>query len=140
MEPGTSPSLPSNARGRQSCATSVTLPSGPKGGLIPPMATKIRKRIGTGIYLLESGSIRAKVSVGDRSKGGPAKEKQFPPGTSINTVKRWRDEARAHLRRTAFTPAKGTLAADAEIYLARINVRYPGGRKADLGVWLPQFG
>ena len=106
------------------------------------MGSKIVEPIAPAIYLLENGSFRVKAAVGDRSRGGRQKEKTFPKGTSLRQMKVWQSDQRSALRRTDLRPAKGTLAADVERYLA---LKKPAlvsfkDREYDLRAWLPRFG
>lgn len=76
------------------------------------MGSRIVERAAEGIYRLASGAYRVKVGVGDKARGGRSPEKQFPAGAHLKTMKAWRDEQRAALRREGLVPARGTLNAD----------------------------
>lgn len=101
------------------------------------------KAIAAGIYELDSGSFRAVARVGDRRTGPPPKEKRFPVGTSLREMKRWQENERAELRRTALRPVLGSLAADIERYLRLdvvTNLASYRTRVTDTKAWLPRFG
>jgi integrase len=106
------------------------------------MPSRIDKKIAPGIYRLENGKFRVKVSVGDRMRGGRQREKTFLSDTGLREMKAWQVAERAKLWRTDIRPAQGTLAADIERYLGlkRPHLTSPKERQRELGAWLPRFG
>lgn len=106
------------------------------------MGSRIVERAAEGIYRLASGAYRVKVGVGDKARGGRSPEKQFPAGAHLKTMKAWRDEQRAALRREGLVPARGTLNADIPADLDRVRRRldYPGSREDEINALVPQFG
>ena len=69
-----------------------------------------------GIRRDPSGRIRAYVRA-----NGQLRFKRFPPGTSLDAVRRWRMDTRVSLELTQH--AAGTLAADIELFLRQIADR-----------------
>jgi site-specific recombinase XerD len=98
--------------------------------------------IDPGIYQMPNGSFRVIARVGDRAAGPRPKEKRFPRGTALRTMRQWRDDQRAEMRRGDLRPAKGTLAEDVETYLKLVEPRLVSfkDRAYDLRQWLPRFG
>ena len=94
------------------------------------------------MYRLENGSFRVKVAVGDRNRGGLKKEKTFARGTGLREMKAWQTTARAELTREDIRPARDTLAADVERYLALKKPHLVSfkDREYDLRAWLARFG
>jgi integrase len=106
------------------------------------MSSRIIQALGKGIYRLESGSIRAKVSFGNRKRGGQSREKVFPKGTSLREMIGWQRDELATLRRLGTVVAKGTLAAGIAQYLETLANDHSRQREKryELGAWLPRFG
>ena len=79
--------------------------------------------------------------VGDRRTGPRPREKRFPAGTALRTMKRWQEDQRAELRREELRPARGTLAADMPRYLlqTRHQLEHPKHRESELNTWLPRL-
>jgi site-specific recombinase XerD len=74
-----------------------------------------RTRVGRCVYQDASG-LAARVNVGTETR-----ERRFPLGTAREKIKRWQDQTKAELRkRQADRPTRGTLAADAAIYLRAV--------------------
>ena len=98
--------------------------------------------VAPGIYRVDNGSYRVVARVGDRKTGPRPKEKRFPPGTALRTMKGWQEGQRAELRRLDLRPAKGTLADDVVQYLKLVKPRLVSfkDREYDLRQWLPGFG
>jgi integrase len=80
--------------------------------------------------------------VGDRKTGPPPKEKRFPKGTALRALRTWRDDRKAEMRRADIRPVRGTLAGDAERYLAimRQRLKHPEHREKETKSWFPRFG
>jgi site-specific recombinase XerD len=95
-----------------------------------------------GIYRMANGSYRVIARVGDRASGPRPKEKRFAKGTALRTMRQWREDQRAELRRQDLRPAKGTLADDVENYLRLVQPRLVSfkDREYDLRQWLTRFG
>ena len=92
---------------------------------------------------MDNGSFRVVARVGDRKTGPRPKEKRFPAGTALKTMKAWQEGQRAELRRTELRPVLGTLAADVNRYLQRPEVTRLASVKsriADAKAWLPTLG
>jgi site-specific recombinase XerC len=92
---------------------------------------------------MENGSFRVVARVGDRKTSPPPKERRFPAGTALRTMKGWQEDRRAELRRENLRPVLGTLSADVERYLAKPEVTKLGSYKArlsDCRAWLPELG
>ena len=98
--------------------------------------------IGQGIYELENGNFRAVARVGDRKTGPRPKEKRFPKGTALRTMRLWQEATRADMRRQDIRPVRGTLAGDAPRYLSIMNARlaHPEHREQELESWMGKFG
>lgn len=104
---------------------------------------KVARTISPGLYQMDNGSYRVVARVGDRKKGPRPKEKRFPAGTALKTMKRWQEDQRAELRRLELRPALGTLAADVARYLTRpeaTRLASSKSRTADAKAWLAPFG
>jgi integrase len=74
---------------------------------------------------------------------GRQREKRFPAGTDPETIKRWRDETRAQLRKARPLVARGTLEADAEKYLNLPSVQALASAKSkrsELKAWCSIYG
>jgi hypothetical protein len=56
---------------------------------------KVESVIAPGIYRMDNGSFRVVARVGDRKTGPPPKEKRFPKGTALRTMKQWQQDQRA---------------------------------------------
>jgi hypothetical protein len=59
---------------------------------------KVESVLAPGIYGMDNGTFRVVARVGDRRTGPRPKEKRFPAGTALRTMRRWQDESRAELR------------------------------------------
>src|SRR5947209_1606781 len=96
-----------------------------------------------GIYRMGNGSYRVVARVGDRKTGPDPKEKRFPAGTALRTMKRWQEDTRAELRRENLRPVLGTLTADVERYLQKPDVTRLASYKtrlSDTRAWLSRLG
>jgi integrase len=105
------------------------------------MARGKRHRIAKGLYEDESG-VAATVSVGS-GKDKLQREKRYEPGTPLKTMKAWQEETRVSLRLLLKSPARGTLAAKAPVYIEIVKPLIPASwkdRQRDLNAWLPLFG
>jgi integrase len=98
--------------------------------------------VSKGIHKLPNGHFRVRVAFGDRCRGGVQKERTFPAGTGLKEMRKWQEDTKADLRRSAMRPAKGTLEADAPRYLERVQNRiaFPKKRKPQIEAWFPNFG
>ena len=94
-----------------------------------------RRRIAKGIYSDRYG-VAATVKV-----NGCQRERRFPRGTPIKTIRRWQDETRAALH-TLPKGARHTLAADAERYLKQVESQLVSGRdrRRNVTLWVERFG
>lgn len=73
------------------------------------------------------------------------REKRYPKGTAIKTMRSWQKDTETELRKLQGTPVavrRRTLAEDAEVYLAAIREEHRAwrDRARDLKQWLPRFG
>lgn len=95
-----------------------------------------------GIHKLPDGKFRVRVAYGTRKRGGVQKERTFPAGTGLKEMKEWQADTRADLKRADLRPAKGTLEADAPLYIEKVTKRldFPEDRQSDLKAWFPTFG
>lgn len=94
------------------------------------------KRLGTGIYHTAQG-IRATVKA-----RGIQREKRYPAGTSLRTIKDWQERERAHLKDQRPPAARFTLAHDIDRYLDTLGDRreLKKERTRQLTWWRDQFG
>lgn len=95
-----------------------------------------RRKLARGIYL-DRYSLVAIVKV-----AGRAVEQSFPRDTPIKEITRWREMERARRLDETPTAARGTLAADAVAYLARMRKRpasWPA-KRSELAAWCQRFG
>jgi site-specific recombinase XerC len=93
--------------------------------------------------LLGEDLYRVIARVGDRKTGPRPREKRFPSGTALRVMRRWQEDTRADLRRENLRPVLGSLAADVERYLNRIEVKKLVSSKArasDTNAWLMGLG
>ncbi len=106
------------------------------------MAAKIVSKIGRGIYRLSGGAFRVKVTIGDRTRGGRTREKQFSHDTGLREMKGWQTQQRAALLREGLVPVRGTLEADIPTYLAKKKpqLQHPDSRQYEINAWLSVFG
>jgi integrase len=100
------------------------------------------KALEPGVYELPDGRFRVIARVGDRKTGPAPKEKRFPKGTALRTLRTWRDDRKAEMRRADMRPVRGTLAADAERYLRIMaqRLKHPEHREKETKAWFPRFG
>lgn len=99
-----------------------------------------RKTIGSGIYEDDHG-LAAVVNVGS-GPGRLTRERRYPKGTTLRTIRAWQEETRVELRKMAGRVSSGTLADDVPAYLARIRKTLASyrDRERDVRAWLPRFG
>jgi integrase len=95
-----------------------------------------RRRVAEGVYA-DRYSLTGKVQVGTRTV-----EKAFPPGTPTKDIQRWREQTRVQLRDEAPVAPRGTLAADAVAYLARVAKRPVSvpAKRSELKAWTARLG
>lgn len=94
-----------------------------------------RRRIGIGIYGDSSG-ISGVVTV-----DGEKLERRFPPGTDLDTIRLWRIDAAAKLRKRAPLGRKGTLAGDGKAYLAQVShLASLKARRIEVNAWIAALG
>lgn len=96
-----------------------------------------RRRIAEGVYHDRHG-LSATVKVGDQQR-----EKRYPAGTTLKTMKDWQDETRVALRLLLKTAERGTLAALAPKYVEKVKPLIPESwkdRERDITAWLARFG
>jgi integrase len=96
-----------------------------------------RTRLERGIYR-EGHAIAATVQVGSVQR-----ERRFPLSTDRATIRRWREETRVALRYADARPARGTLAAEVERYLAQVQYLDPAtvrSRRSELAQWTAALG
>lgn len=102
------------------------------------MTTRRRVRLARGIYEDQFGRAGV-VTVGT----GPlrqGKEKRFPPGTEIRTIRAWQDETRVALRATQPLKPSG-FALDVAAYLETVRTMPSYQDRAhDLALWVQVFG
>src|SRR3954453_4842633 len=105
------------------------------------MSSKIIAKPASGIYQMETGAFRVRVSVGDR-KRGVSRETTFPKGTALRKMTDWQTHKRAALLRQRLVPATGTLEADIPRYLDTLTHKpdTKKDRKRELARWLVRFG
>lgn len=91
------------------------------------------KRLDRGIYKTPSG-FRVYVRIGKTLES-----KRFPPTYTLDALRKWRDE---HIRlRRPEKAARGTLAADVEVYLNAVAAMPTyTDRVREISAWLPAFG
>ena len=96
---------------------------------------RMRTRIGQGIYRDQWG-LSATVKV-----DGTQREKRFPAGTAIRTIRVWQDHMRVALRAAAPRGCRYSFKTDATHYLANVQ-RMPSyrERERDIGLWIDEFG
>lgn len=107
------------------------------------MGSPIKRKLASGIYQLENGKLRAKVSCGGRRFGrSVTRDRTFPAGTGIRDLKRWQEQERNRLRQLTPRPVSGTLADDVDLYNDTFGkaLRFPNHRKSELNNWLGPFG
>ena len=101
----------------------------------PKSQRRKRKRVSEGVYRDQwgfSASVRG---------GGQRAEKRFPPGTSLKTIKAWRDETRVSLRKAAGRATRSTFANDAAQYLLAVGAMPTfRQRRRDIRLWIAEFG
>jgi integrase len=101
-----------------------------------------RKRIGPGIYR-DAYGLSAAVKVGPRD-GAQQREKRFPFDTPIRDIKAWQESMRAELRvalRRPIAITRGTLAADAQTYLAQVkHLASYKSRVCEVDAWTALYG
>ena len=104
---------------------------------------KVASVLAPGIYRMDNGTFRVIARVGDRKTGPRPKEKRFPAGTAVRTMKRWQEDQRAELRRQDLRPVLGTVAADVERYLEKPEAKRLASYKtrlSDTRAWCNKFG
>jgi hypothetical protein len=87
------------------------------------MNQKRRKRIGKGIYR-DAYGLAGTVKVGNGHEA-QQREKRFPFDTPLKDIKDWQEAMRAELRPLQRRPValtRGTLEADAKVYLAQVKI------------------
>ena len=97
--------------------------------------TRKRTRIAPGIYRDQWG-VSATVKVDDTQR-----EKRFPRGTALRTIRGWQDNMRVSLRASAPRNLRSRFEADAERYLAGLR-RMPSYRERErnISLWTEEFG
>ena len=97
--------------------------------------TRKRTRIARGVYRDQWG-LSATVKV-----DGTQREKRFPIGTVLRTLREWQDEMRVALRASAPRRPRGSFKADAARYLAGVRAM-PSYRERtrDIENWVKVFG
>lgn len=107
------------------------------------MSRKIVRTIETGIYELEGGGYRVKVSLGDRKRGLPSAEKTFGVGTGLKEMRRWRKDQLRVLEASPLQTAKGTFADETRRYLEDLaktkDPRHVTDRTFELAAWAGSF-
>lgn len=95
----------------------------------------MRQRLDKGIYKDAYGiEVRATANLITRST-------RFPVGTPLRTMKQWQEDTRAAIRRDRPKPSKGTLAADAAVYLERVkDMPSIRDRRLHIAWWVERFG
>ena len=101
-----------------------------------------RKRIGKGIYRDGYGLAgTVKVGTGEAAQQG---EKRFPFDTALKEIRDWQDAMRAELRTAQRRPAtmsRGTLEADAKVYLAQVkHLTSYKSRVCEVDAWTALYG
>src|SRR5438105_2353777 len=107
------------------------------------MSSPITETVAPGVYRMESGAFRVRVSVGDRKHGGRTRETTFPKGTALRVMQKWQTLKRAAFDREQLRVVRGLLETDAATYLARPDVRSLTSYKTrvcDIAAWYPRFG
>lgn len=94
-----------------------------------------RRKIADNIYA-DAGGLSATVKVGTVQR-----ERRFPKGTPLQTIKRWRDETRVALRKAVPTRRTGTLEADVAVYVTQIqHLASWRERHTELKAWIKRYG
>jgi integrase len=98
-----------------------------------------RIRIGKGLYRDEQGL--ASVVVVGSGERRRQKERRWPIGTPLEELRGWRVSERTDLMRLAPRSVRGTLAADVDVYLDRIqHLASWRERRAELRAWTARYG
>ena len=101
-----------------------------------------RKRIGKGIYR-DGYGMSAVVKVGTGS-AARQREKRFPSDTPFRDIKAWQEAIRSELRIASRRPAataRGTLSADAAVYLAQVkHLASYKSRVCEVDAWTTLYG
>jgi site-specific recombinase XerD len=101
-----------------------------------------RKRIGKGIYR-DAYGLAATVKVGTGAEA-QQREKRYPFDTPLKDIKDWQEAMRAELRALQRRPAsiaRGTLEADARVYLAQVkHLASYKSRVCEVDAWRALYG
>ena len=110
-------------------------------GQVVDVSAKIIAKPAPGVYQMETGAFRVRVSIGDR-KRGVSRETTFPKGTALRKMTDWQTTQRAALLRQRLVPTTGTLQADIPRYLDTLanNPETKKDRKRELAHWVARFG
>jgi integrase len=98
-----------------------------------------RTRLADGIYQ-DAYGISACVTIGS-GQDKKQREKRYPGGTSLKTIKAWQTDTRSALQKLTPTVERGTFAADVDRYLqARRSMPTYQERETHLALWSAEFG
>lgn len=94
-----------------------------------------RRRIATGIYGDRNG-IAAVVTVNGRKR-----ERRFPPGTDLDTIRDWRERLITKWRKRSPSGRRGTMSGDAKAYLAQVaHLASLKARTIEVHAWVAVLG
>ncbi len=94
-----------------------------------------RIRVGRGVYRDRWG-LSATVKV-----DGTQREKRFPAGTALRTIRAWQDQMRVALRAVTPRRPRGSFETDATGYLATMQrMASYRERERNIGLWTAEFG
>lgn len=99
-----------------------------------------RRRIAEGIYV-DKYSLTGTVKIGSKNNA-LSREKAFPPDTPIEKIQRWREETRVELHKERPRIVRGSLGADATLYLDRAKKRPASwkSKRSELRAWCELYG